>query len=539
MGQITISSVGFGFTPALNQSVTISYRLSTAPDVPGSYTIVTTNATVLPNGNLSPEITIFNLTEGLSYYVKIVNNCGGTGVQTMYTIPQTTLAPTTVAQTTLPFATTGAVTTAEQILVEYDFKELNGANALFGYGVGPIGGGNTGPGFFGNASGVFFVPLGQKFSTYLNNEGVTPQPSANQYYLQVRDLTTGEILFTFSGGQPANVPGQTEGHTPSFIPVSGHTYRIEAIVNWIATTAAPTTLPVTTGIPGTTLPPTTLPPASFIWTYLNATIARAQYNITGGPTGAEMNMASGISPWSGSFTLPAGQKIRATLTDSPAHSPNPTKYTLKITDQTAGVVIYDVSGGAEIFYFDFPPAISGHTYNILFNVGWETTTVAVTTVAPTTIPPTTQAPTTVPITTQAQVNVQYSFQNLSGIPSIYEFRHGSIGMENFVTGGATNISSSFTVPPGTRLRSFLSDDSGQIGAATAFYMKVENLTLGTVLHENTQGVSNEFITAALTGGHTIKVTMIVQANTTIPETTELYCPQITGDDINYYEGAKT
>ena len=45
--QITLTTATFNTPPAVNQIVTVMYRLGSDPDVPGSYTTVTTTAPLL------------------------------------------------------------------------------------------------------------------------------------------------------------------------------------------------------------------------------------------------------------------------------------------------------------------------------------------------------------------------------------------------------------------------------------------------------------------------------------------------------------
>lgn len=79
MANITISSITFASTPSVNQNVKIRYRLTSDPDVVGSYTLVTASLSVPPSGVLTTPVVISGLAEGTSYTIWITNNCGGDG----------------------------------------------------------------------------------------------------------------------------------------------------------------------------------------------------------------------------------------------------------------------------------------------------------------------------------------------------------------------------------------------------------------------------------------------------------------------------
>lgn len=84
-GDIGIYGVIWSSNPVASQTVTVKYRLN------GTTTwIVATNALVLfPNGNVSgtSPYLITGLSEGLTYDVQIINNCGGVGFITQVTTP--------------------------------------------------------------------------------------------------------------------------------------------------------------------------------------------------------------------------------------------------------------------------------------------------------------------------------------------------------------------------------------------------------------------------------------------------------------------
>lgn len=79
MGFIQLTSVTFSPTPTTNQVVTVKIKLATDPDVPASYTTLTTTALVLTNGDFSPPITISGLMDDTEYTILVTPNCGGGG----------------------------------------------------------------------------------------------------------------------------------------------------------------------------------------------------------------------------------------------------------------------------------------------------------------------------------------------------------------------------------------------------------------------------------------------------------------------------
>lgn len=82
---IGVYSVSFSVTPAATQSCTIMYKRSDQ----SSYTVDFNALLVLPNGNIqsaSPYI-IPNPVAGVTYDVKIVNNCGGVGFVNQIAVP--------------------------------------------------------------------------------------------------------------------------------------------------------------------------------------------------------------------------------------------------------------------------------------------------------------------------------------------------------------------------------------------------------------------------------------------------------------------
>jgi hypothetical protein len=87
MATITLTNASFIATPGANQTVTVKHRLTSDPDVAGSYTTDTTNAVVLPNGNFVTPVVISGLSNNTSYTVWVSNNCGGNGVKKSFTTP--------------------------------------------------------------------------------------------------------------------------------------------------------------------------------------------------------------------------------------------------------------------------------------------------------------------------------------------------------------------------------------------------------------------------------------------------------------------
>lgn len=87
MATITLTNAAFAATPGANQTVTVRYRLTSDPDVPGSYITVTTTAVVQPNGAFVTPVIISGLLSNTSYTVWVSNNCGGNGVKKAFVTP--------------------------------------------------------------------------------------------------------------------------------------------------------------------------------------------------------------------------------------------------------------------------------------------------------------------------------------------------------------------------------------------------------------------------------------------------------------------
>lgn len=77
MGAIKITSVGFDPTPLSPKTLVIKHRLTSDPDVDGSYITDGTDVPVGIDGILSPEFVISGLLNGTSYTVSVVSSCGG------------------------------------------------------------------------------------------------------------------------------------------------------------------------------------------------------------------------------------------------------------------------------------------------------------------------------------------------------------------------------------------------------------------------------------------------------------------------------
>ena len=100
MGYIRLTNVTFSPAPSGDVTVTVKYRLTSDPDVPGSYTTVTTTATVNSSGVFTPTVSIGGLTDGVSYTVVVTPNCGGAGASGTVTAGTTTTTTTTTVDPT-------------------------------------------------------------------------------------------------------------------------------------------------------------------------------------------------------------------------------------------------------------------------------------------------------------------------------------------------------------------------------------------------------------------------------------------------------
>lgn len=86
--KITLTNAIFDRVPGINQVVTVRYRKTSDPDIPGSYTTVTLAAPITPAGVFSPPVEILGLDNDTSYTVRVTNNCNGQFVDTIYITPK-------------------------------------------------------------------------------------------------------------------------------------------------------------------------------------------------------------------------------------------------------------------------------------------------------------------------------------------------------------------------------------------------------------------------------------------------------------------
>lgn len=82
---IGIYGVSFASTPVSAQSATVYYKRQDQT----TYTAATSNLQLLPNGSINgiSPFQIAGVTQGVTYDIKIVNNCGGTGFVSQITTP--------------------------------------------------------------------------------------------------------------------------------------------------------------------------------------------------------------------------------------------------------------------------------------------------------------------------------------------------------------------------------------------------------------------------------------------------------------------
>lgn len=87
MSAITLNSVSFTSPIRIKQKVTIQYRLTSAPDVPESYTVAGTGVIVNTNGFFAVPFVIEGLINCTSYTVKITNECNNLSAQQVFASP--------------------------------------------------------------------------------------------------------------------------------------------------------------------------------------------------------------------------------------------------------------------------------------------------------------------------------------------------------------------------------------------------------------------------------------------------------------------
>lgn len=84
MSYIRIARVVFDNPPSENQLVTIKHRLSSDPDVDGSYTTDIVGQEINVYGYLLPPLVIDGLLSGELYTVKIINPCDDSEIEQEY-----------------------------------------------------------------------------------------------------------------------------------------------------------------------------------------------------------------------------------------------------------------------------------------------------------------------------------------------------------------------------------------------------------------------------------------------------------------------
>ncbi len=85
MGYIRISAITWVTPPSSAKVSTIKHRLTSDPDVPGSYTTDSTTTSIEVSGDIIPDVDILGLADETSYTVKINSNCGGASATQVFT----------------------------------------------------------------------------------------------------------------------------------------------------------------------------------------------------------------------------------------------------------------------------------------------------------------------------------------------------------------------------------------------------------------------------------------------------------------------
>jgi hypothetical protein len=86
MGQITLSSISWSVPlPESAKPVSIAYRLTSDPDVPASYIIVSSGTFVSETGIFSIPFVITGLDVTKEYTVKVTSLCGGFSAEQDFT----------------------------------------------------------------------------------------------------------------------------------------------------------------------------------------------------------------------------------------------------------------------------------------------------------------------------------------------------------------------------------------------------------------------------------------------------------------------
>lgn len=100
MGYITITSVTFSPPATGPQTITIRHRLTSDPDIPGSYTLDSSSVAVNQDGTLVAPFVIPGLLDNTSYTVKCNDNCSSSSFQQVIVIGTTTTSTSSTTTTT-------------------------------------------------------------------------------------------------------------------------------------------------------------------------------------------------------------------------------------------------------------------------------------------------------------------------------------------------------------------------------------------------------------------------------------------------------
>jgi hypothetical protein len=84
--KITLTHADFDRVPGVNQICTVKYKVQGQPD--SSFITVTTTAVVdMGTGNFTPSVVISGLLNGVTYIVRVSDNCNNIPVDKPFTTP--------------------------------------------------------------------------------------------------------------------------------------------------------------------------------------------------------------------------------------------------------------------------------------------------------------------------------------------------------------------------------------------------------------------------------------------------------------------
>lgn len=153
MGLITITSVTFSPPAVGPQTITIRHRLTSDPDIAGSYTLDSSNVPVNQDGTLVSPFVIPGLADNISYTIKCNDNCSVSSFQQIVVVGTTTTSTTSTTSTTQAAYTVHVTSTLGGTV-------LTNVSGVSGFSLaGPLSPGQTQNGYHNTFTGTISMTL--------------------------------------------------------------------------------------------------------------------------------------------------------------------------------------------------------------------------------------------------------------------------------------------------------------------------------------------------------------------------------------------